>query len=224
MGTIKKLLFRMKKVIMDIPGFIYANGFNANVEEVFIGTNNSIYVGGLFATYNGITANRIIRLNTNGTIDTSFNSGTGFTESVQGIYEQADGKLLLVGNFTSYNGVTANGIIRLNTDGTIDNTFNSGTGFNNTVGDIKCQSNGKYIVVGNFTSYNGVTANGIIRLNTDGTIDNTFNSGTGFNGFVFEVGILSDDSIICGGGFITDYNGFNVKNIAKLGINGALLV
>jgi hypothetical protein len=42
---------------------------------------------------------------------------------------------------------------------------------------------GKIIATGSFTSYNGISANRIIRLNYDGTIDSSFVYGTGFNSF-----------------------------------------
>ena len=82
---------------------------------------------------------------------------------------QLDGKIIVGGGFTSYNGVSTNYIIRLNPDGSIDNTFLFGTGFNlpstDSLGD-KCgiQTNGNIIIIGNFTRYNGRLYNRIIRL------------------------------------------------------------
>jgi hypothetical protein len=86
------------------------------------------------------------------------------------------------GDFTTYNGTSINRIVRLNTDGSIDNTFSIGTGFSNACYIGKLDSNGKLYVGGFFTSYNGTGANYIIRLNSDGSRDTTFNMGTGFDG------------------------------------------
>lgn len=94
---------------------------------------------------------------------------------------QSDGKAI-IGGMTQYQGTTVGYICRVNTNGTIDNTFNSGgVGFNaaasvNPIGpySIKVQPDGKIVVGGNFTSYNGFTYNNIIRLNADGSIDTSF--------------------------------------------------
>ena len=109
---------------------------------------------------------------------------------------QSDGKILVGGTFFTYNGVSANRVIRLNSDGSVDNTFVTGTGFNNYVLSIVIQSDGKILVGGGFTAYNGVSANRIIRLNSDGSIDNTFVTGTGFDNYVYSIAIQSDGKIL----------------------------
>jgi hypothetical protein len=142
--------------------------------------------------------NRIVKLNTNGTIDNTFTTGTGFNNHVNCVRIQPDNKILLGGLFTSYSGVTANRIIRLNSGGTIDNTFITGSGFNAYINSIDLQSDGKIIVLTDAnantnvqTTYSGVSYNNLIRLNTDGSIDNTFTSGVGAN-----LGIYRTDLIV----------------------------
>ncbi|MFI5224848.1 MAG: delta-60 repeat domain-containing protein [Nitrospirales bacterium] len=68
---------------------------------------------------------------------------------------QGDEKIIIGGYFTSYNGTERNHIARLNADGTLDNTFNTGTGANEHVSTTAIQSDGKIIIGGSFTSYNG---------------------------------------------------------------------
>ncbi|MDI9308734.1 MAG: T9SS type A sorting domain-containing protein, partial [Limnohabitans sp.] len=80
---------------------------------------------------------------------------TGFNDTVQIIAPQTDGKIMVGGSFISYNGVTENGIIRLNADGSKDATFVTGTGFNDTVQIIAPQTDGKILVGGYFYTYNG---------------------------------------------------------------------
>ncbi|MEI6773954.1 MAG: delta-60 repeat domain-containing protein [bacterium] len=79
---------------------------------------------------------------------------------------QSNGKILVGGSFSNYNGESVHGIIRLNTDGTRDNTFNSLVG--TTVEAIAIQSDGK-ILVGGGTSKN------LVRLTTTGSQDASFN-------------------------------------------------
>ena len=184
-------------------------------------SNGKIYAGGTFSSYNGTTSKGIVRLNSDGSIDTGFNSGTGFSDFiVWTIKIDSNGKIYVGGQFTSYNGTTANRIIRLNTDGSIDTNFSTGTGFNNTVAAIFEDSNGKIYVVGAFTSYNGTTANRIIRLNTDGSIDTGFNSGTGFDNTAIQIKLDSNGKIIVGGNF-TSYNGTSRSKLVLLNSDGS---
>jgi hypothetical protein len=77
--------------------------------------------GGGFTTFTGTTQNRLIRLNSDGSKDTSFNIGTGFDNTVSSIAIQTDGKILVGGNFTTYQGVSSLRNILLNSDGSISN-------------------------------------------------------------------------------------------------------
>jgi uncharacterized delta-60 repeat protein len=154
--------------------FDVGTGFNNTVYHCDIQTDGKIIAVGNFS-------NGIARLNVDGSIDTSFTIGTGFSAIVFYCVIQADGKILAGGDFTLYNGVSTNRIVRLNQDGSIDTSFNIGTGFNAQVTYIQVTENNKILVVGGFTLYNGVTVNRIVRLNQDGSIDTSLNIGTGFN-------------------------------------------
>jgi len=156
-------------------------GFNALTYMSSVQSDGKIVVGGDFTTFSGVTSNRIIRLNSDGSIDNTFNIGTGFNNGVYFVSALSDGKIMVGGNFTSYNGTSVNRIVRLNSDGSIDNTFNIGTGFDNQVLSIYVQTNSKILVSGNFTSYNGTSVDKIVRLFSDGTLDTTLNTGTGFS-------------------------------------------
>src|SRR5690606_16708779 len=70
-------------------------------------------------------------------------------------------------------------LYRYNADGSVDNTFDIGTGINESVSSIVTQPDGKVLVGGNFTEFNGQPQNRILRLNIDGSLDTTFNIGTG---------------------------------------------
>src|SRR5690554_3203657 len=94
---------------------------------------------------------------THGSLDTSFDIGNGFNQGVLSTALQPDGKILVGGAFIEYNWEPQNRIIRLNTDGSLDDSFNIGTGFNNLVFSIAVQPDGKIIIGGGFTAYNGTT-------------------------------------------------------------------
>ena len=144
----------------------------------------------------------------------------GFNNEVSGMVLQTDGKIVVVGYFSQFNTVTVNSIIRLNSDGTRDTSFSTGSGFNNYSYGIVQQTDGKFVIIGAFTSYNGVSANRIIRLNLDGSVDTSFNIGSGFNSNAINcLGVLSNGQIIVAGGF-DRYNGAVCPMMIKLNSNG----
>ena len=96
--------------------------------------------------------------------DLGFGLGDGANSTVRTTALQSDGKIIIVGEFTSYNGTARNRIARLNADGTLDLTFNPGTGANGLVQTTALQSDGKIIIGGEFTSYNGTGRNRIARI------------------------------------------------------------
>jgi uncharacterized delta-60 repeat protein len=195
-------------------------GFDGSVFTIAIQNDGKILCGGAFITYKGISANRIIRLNSDGSIDTSFNYGIGFDNQVAIITIQPDGKILVGGDFTTYKGLTENYIIRLNSDGSKDLTFDNLIGFDNEVLSIAIQPDGKIICGGQFNQYKGVSANNIIRLNSNGTIDFTFNYGTGFNFSVSGIAIQPDGKILMGGSFF-QYKGVSENYIIRLNSDGS---
>ncbi|MGW8185212.1 MAG: Ig-like domain-containing protein [Candidatus Moraniibacteriota bacterium] len=193
---------------------------NSSIHVTAIQADGKIIIGGQFTFYNGTAINRIARLNADGTLDTTFNVGTGTNDAILDMAIQSDGKIIIGGYFTTYNGTTINRIARLNTDGTLDGTFAVGSGASNYVRTISIQSDGKVIIGGDFSTYNGTTKNYIARLNTDGTLDATF-TGTGAGNYVYASAIQADGKIIIGGTF-TSYNGTGINYIARLNTDGTL--
>lgn len=124
-------------------------------------------------------------------VEQTFGELTGFSFSQISSFDiQPDGKILIGGTaLTTYNNNSEKGLMRFNVDGYKDPTFTvTGTGFaginasyNYYPTAITSQPDGKIIVGGVFTKYNGISQNGLIRLNSDGTKDTTFNIGTGFS-------------------------------------------
>jgi uncharacterized delta-60 repeat protein len=201
--------------------FSTGTGANNNVFATSIQIDGKIIIGGNFTDYNGYPINRIARLNTDGTLDVTFNPGTGTNNIVRSISIQSDGKIIIGGDFTAYNGAGRNYIARLNSDGTLDISFNPGFGANAPLRTASIQSDGKIIIGGDFTSYNVTSRNYISRLNSDGTLDLSFNPGAGASNSVQTTSILSDGKILIGGDF-TSYNGTVRNNIALLNIDGSL--
>jgi uncharacterized delta-60 repeat protein len=197
-----------------------------NTYSLSIQSDNKIIVGGNFLKINGVNRKGIARLNPDGSLENTFNPGSGFIGLVYTTAVQPDGKILAGGNFHTYNEIAANYIIRLLPNGDIDPTFVIDTAFNGSIFSIKLQADGKILVGGNFNAYNGVQRNGIARLNPDGSLDNTFNPGTVFSNqfnwmIVRTIAIQNYGKIICGGDF-TLFNGNTVNDIVRFNTNGTI--
>jgi uncharacterized delta-60 repeat protein len=166
---------------------------------------------------------RPIRLRTDGSPDASWNPGAAVTGIVRSAVIQADGKILLGGDFTTVGGQPRRGIARLNADGTPDATFNPGTGVNQNVRSVAVQADRKILIVGEFTTVNGQARNNFARLNSDGTLESTatFNPGIGANGDVRCVAVQADGKILIAGDF-TSVNGQPRSRIARLNPDGTL--
>ena len=112
----------------------------------------------------------VTRLNANGSVDSSFIPATGSgtviysSDGNTSIVVQPDGKILIGGSFTSVNGTNRNHIARLNADGSLDSSFNPGTGANGIVRSLALQPDGKVLVGGDFTTVNGVVRPHVARL------------------------------------------------------------
>ncbi|MFN6946381.1 MAG: T9SS type A sorting domain-containing protein [Cytophagaceae bacterium] len=228
-GIVRNYVARLNADGTLDASFNHSTGFNSTVESIAIQNDGKILVGGWFSSYNGTERNGITRLNTDGTLDTSFDPGTGFNSTVESIAIQNDGKILVGGWFSSYDGTERSGIARLNNDGSLDTSFDPGTGTDDlydelvsgSIKAISIQSDDKIIIGGSFQYFNGLEANGIARLNTDGTLDTSFDPGTGISAGVESIAIQSDGKILIGGTF-TSYNGTERNRIARLNANGTV--
>lgn len=190
----------------------------SHVRTLAVQPDGRIVIGGEFTQVNGAPRTRIARLNADGTLDTSFGQGqNGVNVVLYAVALQADGRVLIGGNFTQVNGVARNGIARLNADGTLDASFGTGqSGTNNWVFAMAAQTNGQIVIGGLFTQVNGAPRNSIARLNVDGTLDTTFGDGqSGANDFVYAMAIQMDGRIVIAGGF-TQVNGVARGRVARL--------
>lgn len=184
-------------------------------------------------SWNGTPVPRLVRLNANGSIDSTFltnisagpdpdpvNNGPGpFGAPARDAAFQADGKTIVVGMFTQWSGVTVNGIVRLNADGSRDTSFRATPtpGLNSRSSTTALQPDGKILVGGNFTET-------LVRLNSDGTVDTAFsaNVGTGAAGSdVMAIALQADGKILVGGNFAT-WNGTRTNGLVRLNADGTL--
>ena len=170
---------------------------NLQVTEIYaagLQPGGKIIIGGWFKKLPVPFSYSLLRLNSNGTVDDTFHT-TDISISGQVFTILVDGeKILIGGNFTSPKPYIA----RLNQDGTADTTFNGlGSGPDGGVRGIARQSSGKYIIVGELWSFNGVSQVGVARLSANGGLDTSFAPG-GFRPSN-RVAVLNDNSVVVGG-------------------------
>ncbi len=196
-------------------------GTDAEIACIAIQSDGKIIIAGNFTTYNGIARNHIARLNINGSLDTTFNPGTGTNNAINGVLIQSDGAIVIAGDFTTCDGISRNHIARLASDGSLDTTFNPGTGTDNSVYSLALQSDGKILIGGMFTTYNGTSSNYLARINSDGTYDSDFDVSNGPDNGVNCIAIQADNKIVIAGSFQSC--GGSVRNrIARLDDTGSL--
>lgn len=208
---------------LDTTFDMQGEGFDGTPFSGVVLSDGKILVCGGFSTFNGISRNGIARLNADGTLDTSFDPGTGFNQAPETLVLQPDGKILVGGFFTAYNGVERKRIARLNADGSLDTSFDPGDEFTDDVRSIGLQSDGKIVLGGNLIENFpfGVIRPRIIRLNSDGSVDTSFDPGDGFNSYPYAFFFQSDGKIVVAGDFTT-YDGATIRGIARLNADGSL--
>src|SRR4029077_9431445 len=157
---------------------------------------------------------------TPGQLDTTFVPAPGTNDAVNVVIPQPDGKVIAAGRFTFANSILRNRIARFNFDGSLDTSFDPGTGAAGEITAAVLQPDGRIIVAGPFTSFNGFTHNGICRLNADGSVDQTFGLGSGIN-VVLALALQSDGRIIVGGQF-SNVDFTPRFNLARLNTDGSV--
>lgn len=206
-------------------GFI-TNGFqtvdNSRIDDAIVQPDGKIIVVGCDFVENGKTISySIVRLNADGSRDTSFKLFTDMDSSIYNVYLQKDNKIIINSNDSSF--------IRLNPDGTTDTTFK----YSNTVslinkGALFFQGE-KIIIVADFLDKQGITRSEIHRINADGSLDLNFNPHSGpnltfdqwnnNNQSSFVAKVMPDQKVLLVGKFTT-YNDNPVKNVCRIKQNG----
>ena len=201
-------------------------GFNDYVTSLALQPNGDLLAGGNFTFFNQYPYNYVLRLNGDGSYDSTFLFGqAGANGTVDQVLSQVAkrsqtaGNVLIVGGFSQVDQVNLAGVARLNVDGSLDGTFNPGAGADNTVYAIAQQflpgattnsaSVPYYVIGGDFVNFDGYPSPGVARLTQAGQLDATFTPGSGVsgsNGIVRVVAIDANNLILLGGDFISFNN------------------
>lgn len=192
-----------------------------DVHAIALQPDGQIIIAGEFGKVNDSTRRRIARLNPDGSLDESFRATAGANRDIRTVLVQPDGKILLGGGFDISSGKKVNRIVRFNPDGTRDNTFDVGAGAPAIVWSLALQRDGKIVAGGDFTVFNNRSYCRIVRLNSNGSVDDSFEAGGGANGQVFAIAVQNDGKILVGGDFVR-VNQVERNHIARLKADGSV--
>jgi uncharacterized delta-60 repeat protein len=201
----------------------YDPGANRSVNAMALQPDGKILIGGAFTTVIGQPYGLVARLNANGTLDTSFADpgvSGGFDGTVNALAVQADGRIVIGGDFYAVGGQARSGMARLNADGSLDASF-ADPGANSQVNALAVLADGKTLVAGDFTTIGGQGRGCIARLNSDGGVDMNFAATLALNRGVLALSILPDGKIMIGGKF-DNVDGQTHSPVARLNSDGSL--
>jgi uncharacterized delta-60 repeat protein len=151
-------------------------GINGWVHVVTPLAGGKLLIAGEFTKVQGVTRPGIAQLNGDGSLDETFSPPQAQSALFFSQVVQTDGEIVAGGYDSSYRAK----ILRFKPDGTIDASF-APPNFDGQVTKLLLQPDGKIVVGGQFASYYGAPGDTIFRLNSDGSVDSTFNA-TAFAG------------------------------------------
>ncbi len=187
------------------------------IKAVALADGNQIVVASNFVVGSTLH-NQVHRLNGDGSVDTSFPAAIA-DSSIASLSVDAEGKIVVCGEFNEINGSPCPGIARLKADGSIDPTFQPPTGpFAFFVGHVP-DPEGGVILFGSFSSIGGTPRENVARLYPDGTLDPSF--APQIDDTVTAACTDSAGRAILGG-FFTEVDGMSRNRIARLLPDGSL--
>ncbi|MFN0274870.1 MAG: T9SS type A sorting domain-containing protein, partial [Chitinophagales bacterium] len=205
--------------------------FNESINESQIWNDDKIFVKGGFETLNGNAVKYISALNSDGTTYTSFNAGTSLSTIGLGYstigFDMLDRVYIGFGGTNDYNGSTIYSIGRINTDGTLDESFHpSGEGpisseYGTALLDVVTFNSGNIAYVGNFYKFDTKLHNNIVLIDSIGNLSPLMPTDKGFDAPVYETAIQSDGKIISVGAF-KKYGDITTNGIARINTDGTL--
>lgn len=245
-GSLDSIVVRSFLTQDTVPAF--NGGTDGNIRKLFV-YGNTITAVGSFSHYlqfvygksdyrqlrdslitDSVRVKNLIRMFPDGSLDSSFNYDFQAHKSYEGPngpisdgFMQDDGRLIITGQFTKYNGENVNNIVRLNTDGSIDRSFKVGNGADNFINSIRYNATThRFMLAGGFQHFNGEPHSGLVMLNEDGTIDESFVPAQMGSNDVYIFSQQLSNGMVLVNGFFKIYNGVHRGNFMVLDNKGAL--
>ena len=202
------------------------------VAAVAIQDDGKILIGGFFTTVNGEGRNGVARLNDDGSLDQSFDVGTGTSDPngaigrVLAIAVQPDEKIILGGDFAVFNGQGTPWVVRLNSNGSVETGLAGGLNClscdTSEIRGVAILKSGHIMISGVFNRIDGRGYNGLARLLPDGSVDPAFLSPATADEQPDALAVASDDKTIIAVLSFDPAGGVNRTRLVRLDSNGIL--
>ena len=195
-------------------------GAFAAVYALAVQNDGKIIVCGSFTNVNGTQRTNIARLNSSGSLDTNFapvsiGGGQFSLATFYSVAIDAQGGVVVGGDFMSVNGLVRTNLARFNSEGSVDLTFSPAAGTDFAVNSVALEKYGRILIAGYFETVNGASQNYIARLNSDGSRDASFSIGSGASDVIYSVALQGDGKVLIGGAF-TEFNLTGRSGICRL--------
>ncbi|MEP6822336.1 MAG: dockerin type I domain-containing protein [Chthoniobacterales bacterium] len=200
----------------EFEGLAGVADYQPQVYALAVQPDSKVLVGGFFNSFRGLPHYNLVRLNPDGTIDPSFNSTFQTEGSIRAMALQPDGKILIAGNVRAVNGVARGSVARLNSDGTLDLSFNSGLGADGLVNALAVDATGNVYIGGGFHKFDSTDRMFLAKLDSSGNLDPSFDPGTGLTATVYAIVVDEIGGKIVAGGSFSTYAGSNVGRVVRL--------
>lgn len=205
----------------SIDGSFAPAQINSNAYKVILQPDGKILVGGAFSTYAATSRNRIIRLESNGNLDTTFVPGTGFDGFVYTLALRPDGKIVAGGVFGNYNGTQRNDLALLNSDGSLDTSFSSEVFTAGVVYNVFPLADGRLLFGGSFTILGGPVRDTFVVLGPTGALDTNVNLNSTAKGGTRAIAFQPDGKMVVGGNF-TRVDGISHVRVVRFNTDGSV--
>ncbi|RAJ82014.1 beta-propeller uncharacterized protein DUF5122 [Chitinophaga dinghuensis] len=204
----------------DLSQHVGYDGADGGVNDGLLMPDGKMIVIGFFAKFDKTPVGNIVRLDANGKVDPSFNSGIGADGRISSItYNPSTQKILITGDFKTYKGQSCNGVMLLNADGSPVTGFTTETFSGGSPNYALQLKNGLIVVSGSFIKFGSRTRNGMLVLNADGTLAGAYNNTGALNGGVMgmlETTSAEGETAVIIYGSIRSFDNVNVGNIFRI--------
>jgi hypothetical protein len=205
------------------PAFAFETGTDLVVHALASTAEGQVVVGGEFTSVQGVPALRLARIGLDGAMDTSFQTGAAADGPVDAVVVDSVGRVLGGGRFGRVEGRVRGRVARWLGTGRLDAGFATGSGANGPVQALALDGEGRLVIAGDFTQYDGRPAGRVARLTETGALDPGFRAqgGAGANDAILAIAVRADGTIWVAGKFVM-LDGWPRNRVARLRADGSV--
>jgi uncharacterized delta-60 repeat protein len=184
------------------------------IVSLAVQSDGKILAAGVFNNFDNLIVTHLVRLNPDGSIDSTFNARAYADEDIRKVLIEKDDKIVVCGYTYTTNNVPSSYLERLNPDGSQDESFQSATKPGIALWTMVVQDDGKIVVAGYRVS-NDTHYPYLARINMDGSVDASFQVSQATGDTIWCLAIQPDSKVIAAGA-VSTFNGIPCGHIFRL--------